>query len=66
VISDDDVRVGHVESVLVDGETAHITHVLVTRQRWLMSRNLIPLAWIDLICDDTVYLSVNAAALQCM
>lgn len=60
----DEAHAGQIESVVVDAETAQMTHLLAMKQMWSASRKLIPVDRIDLIGDDEVYLNVSANALQ--
>ncbi|MBZ0295642.1 MAG: PRC-barrel domain-containing protein [Anaerolineae bacterium] len=67
VISADHQHIGDIESVIVDPQTDQVTDVVMSKSKLLtITRKLIPASWIQSVCEDGVYLNVDADSLTAL
>jgi len=64
VLSSDDHQVGNVEQIFTESTTQEATHFLVTKGTLFSERKLIPLAWVEQICEDEVHLTISSHQLE--
>jgi uncharacterized protein YrrD len=60
VFSNDGKHVGDVERVFVDSHSDRATHIVISQGLFFKERKLIPTAWLNIIGEDEVHLSVDS------
>jgi uncharacterized protein YrrD len=64
VISADDRYVGNIENIIVDPNTSHVTHVVISQGLVFKSQKVVPAFWIKHTLEDEIYLTVSADFLE--
>lgn len=64
VVSADGEHVGDVERLLVDDESHHVTHFLISKGLLFKERKMVPANWIRTVMDEKVQLNVTAGVLD--
>jgi uncharacterized protein YrrD len=60
VFSADGKHVGDVERVFIDSRSDRATHIVISQGLFFKERKLIPTAWLNIIGEDEVHLSVDS------
>jgi uncharacterized protein YrrD len=66
VVAADGTHVGHVEKVITDVPADHVTHLLVSKGLLSKERKLIPIAWVGIISEDEVHLTVEPRQVEAL
>lgn len=64
VMSVDDQHVGNIENVIVDPDTSHVTHLVISQGLLFKSQKVVPAFWVKHTLEDEVYLTVTADFLE--
>lgn len=64
VINSEGKHVGHVERIVTEAGADHATHLLVTHGLLSKERKLVPMAWVTIIGEDKVQLTVEPRLLD--
>jgi len=60
VFSVDDKHVGNIDNVIVDPDTSHVTHLVISQGLLFKSKKVVPAFWVKHTLEDEVYLTVTA------
>jgi uncharacterized protein YrrD len=64
VVAADGKHVGHVEKVITDAQAEHATHLLITKGKLSKEHKLIPIAWVGVLTEDEVHLTVEPRQIE--